>query len=294
MINRIIPVFLLVLPISIIAQKPILERVYRLGDVYKYRLVCTESNNGIWQSTVSSICELRVVQDSLGVFYDEIQWLSKKTITAKDSVMQDDQAKAVKPYRISLAPAGKLDLPKIEVPTMTEPIEDFNTFFVAVSPKLGATALREVGDSIVKKEPVKADFSNGAFILKGDDCFSIILKMTALSGTQANTEADFLPSKEACFSYLLDEMKVPVVTNVANNFQMVQPTGNQQFNVQYGREIFNIMTATQRSDGKILNASMNNTLNLKLKINCDKDYKNCQTVLPILIQRDLTLYLLSD
>jgi hypothetical protein len=73
---------------------------------------------------------------------------------------------------------------------------------------------------------------------------------------------------------------------------MVQPTGNQKFNVQYGREIFYIYSITERNDGKLLSATMNNTLNLRLKINCDKDYKNSQADIPFTIQRDLKLELL--
>jgi len=276
------------------AQKSLLGRIYKEGDIYRYKLTCTEFHNGKPESTIISVCELKVGRNSNEVYFDEIRWLTKKTITQKDTIDQSDKATLVKPYRISLLPLGKLDLPKIEIPAMTEPIQDFNTFFVAVSPQLGTTALKAQGDSIMKKDLVKADFSNGDFILKGDDCFTIKFKMTGVTKKLVLTEVSFLPPNEICFPYLLDEMKTPVVDTTINNFQMVQPMGDQKFNIQYGREIFYINTTTQRKDGKILGATMNNTLNLKLKLNCDKDYKNCENEFPFTIQRDLKLELITN
>jgi hypothetical protein len=292
MIKSFIALLIITFPSLVFAQERLLDRKYKLGDSYQYKLTCTEYHNGKWESTVVSVCKLSVGRDSNGVYFDEIHWVSKKIFSQKDTIDQTDKAILVKPYHISLQKNGKLDLPKIEIPAMTEPIQDFNTFFVAISPQLGTTELKSAGDSISKKDLVKADFSNGDFISKGDDCFSIKLKMTGVTRKTVMTEVDFLPPQEICFPYLLDEMKIPVIDNTTNNFQMVQPTGNQKFNVQYGREIFYIYSITARNGGKLLSATMNNTLNLKLKINCDKDYKNSQTDIPFTIQRDLKLELL--
>ena len=73
---------------------------------------------------------------------------------------------------------------------------------------------------------------------------------------------------------------------------MVMQTGVGQYMVQYGREYFYVNSTIQKSDGKITNATMFNQLNLKLKINCDKEYKNSQFEMPFAEQRNLKLELL--
>jgi hypothetical protein len=267
-------------------------RKYKTGETYRYKLTMEEIHDGKWDHTNISICELRVIKDSIGIPYDEVRWISRKTINAKDTIDATAAALSVKPYSISLDPKGKFDLPGIEVPVMTEPKQDFNTFFVAVSPMIGATKLNKKGDSILTKEPVIADFSNGSTILKGQDCIGFSVKMTGITKRQAMFHTSFFPPSRPCLTFLTPDMNTPVVTDTINNFQMVMQTGPEQYVVQYGREFFYINSTVQKSDGKIINATMFNKLNLKLKINCDKEYKKCQFEMPLSEQRNLRLELL--
>jgi len=279
---------------SVYAQNSLLDRKYKIGDKYQYKLTCSEYHNRILKSTVISVCELKVGKNDDGIFYDEINWISKITITGVDTSDQSNKAKSVKPYRISLHPKGKLELPAIMVPEMTQPMQDFNTFFVAVSPHLGTTELKAAGDSILNPDLIKADLSNGDFIVIGEDCFKIKMKITGITKESVMTQVAFLPPAQACFTYLLEEMKIPVVDSTINNIQMVLNAGNKKYNVQYGREIFFIDSVSQRKDGKIESAEMDNTLNLKVKINCGSDYKDCAAELPFTIQRNLILKMLGD
>src|SRR5215467_7302727 len=153
-------------------------RAYKEGDVYQYKLSLDEYHNNKPHEKVVSICELRVKKDSSGAWYDEVHWLSSKTIHPKNNAADSANATAVTPYAVSLDPKGKMPMPKMDAfPDMTEPIEDFHTFFVAVSPMIGAYALKKPGDSLVLGQSIKADFSNGANIIKGDDCFKVTLRM---------------------------------------------------------------------------------------------------------------------
>jgi hypothetical protein len=269
-------------------------RKYMPGDIYRYKLTTDELNNGKWESTIIVVCELRVVKDSASIPYDEVHWLSKKVISTKDTIDKTSEALAVKPYRISLNPAGRLDIPKIEVPGMTGAITDFNTFFVAVGPQLGATNLEKRGDSIVVKEFVRGDFSNGKTILTGDDCLAVTVKLLDETKDRVILHTAFMPPTQSCLSFLTDEMKVAVVKDTINNFQMVQPSGKDQYNVQFGMEWFYINSTVRKSNGKILNAEMSNMLTLKLRLNCNKDYKNCQAEFPFSMQRKLRLELLQE
>ncbi len=267
-------------------------RKYVIGETYRYQLTLEEFHNGNWDHTNVSVCELRVVKDSLGTPYDEVHWISKKVFRAKDSTDDSKDALLVKPYVISLDPKGKIDLPKIEVSEMTEPIQDFNTFFVGVSPLIGSQKLKKLGDSTSLQVPVKADFSNGSTILKGEDCIGISIKMIDVTTQTVTLRASFNPPQIPCLSFLTTDMNSPVVADTLNNFQMVIRTGADQYLIQYGREMFYINSTIEKSNGKIISAVMSNKLNLKMKINCDKDYKNCQMEMPFSEQRNLKLQLL--
>jgi hypothetical protein len=267
-------------------------RKYTAGETYRYRLTMEESHGGQWDHSNVAVCELKVIKDTGGIPYDEIRWVSMEVLSPKDTSERNKAALAVRPYRISLSPGGRVDLPRIEVPEMTEPIQDFNTFFVAVSPLVGIAGLRQKADSFALKDPVKADFSNGAAILKGEDCIAIAVKLTGLSHDNAMLYSSFFPSNQACLSFLLPEMNTPVIADTVNNFQMVLQLGPDKYLVQYGRELFYINTTIRRSDGKITGATMFNRLDLKMKINCDKDYKGCQLEMPFSEERKLKLELL--
>jgi hypothetical protein len=267
-------------------------RKYKPGEVYRYKLTMTEYHNSELQFTNVSVCELKVI-DSAGVFYDQVRWISKKVMKPKDTVDQTSSAILVKPYYISLDGRGRIDLPKIEVSELTEPIQDFNTFFVAVSPQIGSISqLKKTGDSISMKDPVKADFSNATFLLKGEDCLSIRAKLVNTTSTEAFLYTSFMAPDQPCLTYIIGDMNTPVADKTVNNFQMVSPSGKDLFNVNYGREYFYINSTIRKADGKIVSAAMYNQLNLKIKVNCNAQYNNCQIVVPFAEQRKLTLELL--
>jgi hypothetical protein len=273
-------------------DNPLFARKYKPGETYRYKMTLNEYHNGALAFTNVAICELKVV-DSAGVFYDEVHWVSKKVITAKDTADQTPAAISVKPYRISLSGKGRIDMPKIDVPDMTEPIQDFNTFFVGVSPLIqGMDRLKQNGDSISTPTPVIGDFSNGAFILKGQDCLHILMRLVNITKADAVLYTSFMPPQQTTLTYISNDMTTPVVGNTPNNFQMVSPAGKGLFNVNYGREYFCINTTINRSDGKIVKADMYNHLNLKVRVNCDKDYKNWQVEVPFEEERKLTVALL--
>ena len=272
-------------------KSEIFGRKYKVGDTYRYKLTMEEQHNGKWDHTNISICELKVVKDSLGCPYDEVHWISRITITGKDTVDATMAILTAKPYLISLDPKGKIDLPKVEIPALTEPIQDFNTFFIAVSPLIGATKLNKKGDTTSMGQPVKADFSNGSTILKGEDCIDMSVKITDITKSHVMLTTWFAPPSQPCLSFLTPDMSTPVVKDTINNFQMVMQQGPGQYLVQYGREYFYINSTVEKSDGKITYAAMYNYLNLKLKINCDKDYNKCLVEMPFSEQRNLKLEL---
>jgi hypothetical protein len=288
----------LFMPVLLQAQvKPVagtlFPRQYKVGDVYHYSLTTESLYNDKWNSTTVVVLELKVVKDSAGIPFDEVRHTSKIEMTPKDTVDKSAEARAAKPYRISLYPGGSLTIPPIEVPGLTGAITDFITFFVAVSPQSLVTTLQKKGDSLVNKDLAKGNFANGRTILVGDDCLAITARIVDISIKEVKLRTDFMPPATPCLTYLLEDMSKQVVEGVPNNFQMVQPAGNGKYNVQFGNEQFTINSVMKREDGKIKWATMSNTLQLKLRMNCDSTYKNCSMEVPFKIQRNLKLELLD-
>jgi hypothetical protein len=268
------------------------ERKYRPGEVYRYRLTSKAVQNGTWQSTSIAVCELKVVMDSAGVPCEEVHWISKKVLTPKDTSDHTREATQVIPYRISLHPNGKLDLPKLQVADMTGEITDFNTFYVAISPKLGVAGLKQKGDQHQQQAPLQGNFANGKDILAGNDCIVISLLLEEKDKNTVSIKTSFLPPADSCLHYLTSDMSAPVEPGTINNFQMVRAFSGSRVNVLYGREDFIINTNIQQRDGKIATATMINNLHLKIKLNCDDQYAGCQMTMPFTIQRTLQLELL--
>ena len=276
------------------SSNTLFDRKYQPGEIYRYKLTTNELYNGKWHSTTVSICELHVVKDSSGIPYDEVHWLSEDVLIDKGEIDKIREALAVKPYRISLYPGGRVDIPKLEVADMTGPITDFNTFFVAVSPLSGATQLTKKDSSISKKKYAKGNFKNGKNILEGEDCLAITVTMVNDTNDQVTLHTAFMPPAQPCLSYKTEDMNTPVVKDTINNFQMIQLSGNKQLNVQFGMEWFYINSTIRKSDGKIISSEMMNRLILKLKVNCNNDYKTCQMEMPFTIERKLQLELLGE
>ena len=280
------------LPLFSLSQQLSLARRYKPGETCRYRMTTDVSHNGKWQSSIVAVCELTVVTDSANIPYDEIKWISKKVYTARDTTEHTDEIRNTSPYRISLHKNGKLDLPPIQDAGMTGEITDFNTFFVAISPKLGINELHKARDTFFKPEPVKGNFSNGKDILKGEDCLAVTNTLMKTDDAQAWIKTEFQAPAGSCLNYYSTEMQQPVAGDTINNFQMVRYAGPNKVNLFYGKEVFTIASTVDIKDGKLRAAAMNNTLRLNLKLNCNAGYTDCQNTFPFTIQRNVQLELI--
>jgi len=264
-----------------------IKRIFREGNKKKYQLVLEEWHNGKQDIWTRAVCELNTINDS-GSYYELVKWISMVQAKGKDSIVGDTIAAKVKPYRIALDSSGKLEIPKIDVPAMTQPIQDFTTFFVAISTQLGIAHLKHVGDVYEIPSTIKGDLASGNFILEGEDCFRVKLKYQSKKRKEVTIVTSFEPPKDSCLTYLLPEMNIPVSETVRNNIQMIMPS-NDKFNIQYGLEEFTIESHISRRTGTLLHATMSNSIILKMKINCNANYQDCSFEMPFRIVRKLKL-----
>jgi len=260
-------------------------RNYKEGEITRYRLT-TESNEGDKKTRTVSIAELKVVPDS-GYYSEEITWLSKIKYS-KDSVNMDDIAKKVTPYRISMDPKGSVKLPKLEIPEMIGEVTDLNTFFVAISPAFNIAKLSRTNAHISKPELVQGKFGDGNMILKGEDCLQVGITLISLDEKYSTIQTQFRPPSTSCLTPILDTIGKKTF-EAPNNFQMIRKADGNLVNLFWGVETFTIITKIENKTGKIVEANMVNTLNLKMRYNCSPDLQKCAAEFPVVITRNLKL-----
>lgn len=290
--KRYLPLLLLLLSafsITTIAQDSPLRRNYAEGEQHHYQMTTVYYQNGQWKSTTIAICEIRVNKDSSGLPVETINWLSQKSFNGSDTIDETGMARNVHPYNVSLHPRGSLVLPSISESGMTGAITDLHTFYVAVSRGAGIDSLYKPGDVWNAPAVVKGDFSNGKTILKGEDCIQVSNSLVSVDAQQAVVHTRFLPPLVPCLQYYDSSMNKPVAADTLNNIQMIMAAGGDKLNIQFGREWFEITSWLSTKTGMIERAKMTNELKLRLRVNCNDDLSGCQTELPWIIYREVTL-----
>jgi hypothetical protein len=278
------------------------QRRYVPDEQYSYLLKRTYLQNGAWSSTGEALSHHKVSIER-GVGIENVNWptywfKNKKYPKGRDL---GNDAKSIGAYEISLDPNGPLEIPSLNLvpPSMVANVTDLNAFYVAISPQAGIRQLKQVGDHYDGKS-VRGDWGGTPGTPTGEDCVQLRLELTGLSATTANVKTTFLPSPLGCegFSFKTAWMVPPVSGTTANNFQEVTHSG-KKFDVMWGQEEFTINSVIDRSSGKILSATMENPLHLKLKAGCDQNLENCIKMAdgtdsaPVLIQRTIELKLLN-
>jgi hypothetical protein len=265
-------------------SQSVTPRHYKLGDQLTYELTTENYYNDKLSSKTIAKAKLTVIEEN-GKLVEQIKWLHKIEYKGGDSTILDSIAQKVKPYNISLLPDGALLLPPLTIPEMVGEITDLNTFFVAISPKMNIGKLNE-RDTLYKIEKiVEGNFADGVSILKGSDCLEVTQH---LLGAHAIVETSFLPPSHFCLTPILDTIKTQLF-DVPNNFQMVRAAGNGMVTLMWGKEKFTILSLIDGMDGKLLAATMNNTLDLRMRVNVSPDLKTYAAEMPFKIERRLTL-----
>jgi hypothetical protein len=266
-------------------------RQYKAGDTYKYRLTTT-IDRANFKTTIIAVSEHQVVNDS-GILAEEIKWrsLTEKNDHHKDRHL-DSVARQVKPYRISLSPEGKVLLPKLTIPSMVGPVTDLNTFFVAIAPASGAHKLSD-SNPVFKNGAVReGNFADSVKILYGRDCIEVSQHFISTDKKYTIIRTDFTPPDSFCLTPLIDTIATKMFDK-PNNFQMLQIEPGGRKNLYWGVETFSITSKIDNRTGAIVDATMENTLTLRIRAHISADLKTYVSEIPFLIKRSMHLELLK-
>jgi hypothetical protein len=193
----------------------------------------------------------------------------------------------VAPYEVSIAgdaPARSLDLPSLrglDVDTVGM-VGDLHTFLVALSPHAGVGELRRPGDVKVVAELRRPSWADGAVVLLGQDCTQMTARLIALARDTATIETSFSPPPAPCLT-----MRAPWMA-ADSNFQQVRNTG-QGIVAMWGRESFSVRARVARADGHIIDATLDNELQLTVRPGCNEALTTCGPGVPLHLRRQVTL-----
>lgn len=278
------------LPAIAFSQIPV--RKYKAGDTYKYKLTTEHWRNDKYSGKTVSIAEHHIVNDA-GILAEEIKWISKISYDETTSASLDSFAKMVTPYRISLLPNGKVLLPKLTVSQMVGEVTDLNTFFVAVAPASNANKVSAKNPVYINKEPRQGNFADSIFILYGADCIEMSQHFISADKQSTTIRTDFLPPASFCLTPKLDTVAQKIYDQ-PNNFQMIQKGAGDKVNFFWGVETFTITSRVDNKTGAIIEASMENTLNLQMRYNSSIDLQSYAMQIPVKIKRVLKLELIKE
>lgn len=279
------------IPFSLYSQTVKL-RQYHLGTETKYMLTSESWYNDKFSGKSVSLAKLTVVKDS-AAFSEEIKWLGKTSFSPTDTINHDSTAQTIKPYRISLSPGQKVWLPKLNNPEMVGDITDLNTFFVAVSPALYVQKLSAKNPVFKNEGKLQGNFADGVMIIKGTDCIEVTQTLIKKTRKYCLVKTDFLPPADFCLIPLADTISKKIF-EFPNNFQMMQKMTGDKVNLLWGNESFTIITKIDNKDGKILDATMTNTLSLRMRVNASSDLQTYVVEIPYKISRNLKLQLAAS
>lgn len=278
----------ILLPAFAFAQ--IATRKYKAGETYKYKLTSEVWRNDKYTGKTVSTAEHHVVNGSSA---EEIKWVSKITYNETDTARLDSVAQKVTPYRISLLPNGKVLLPKLTVSEMVGEVTDLNTFFVAVAPASNAHKVSAKDPVFTNKDPRQGNFADSIVILYGTDCIEMSQHFISTDKQITTIRTDFLPLASFCLSPLIDTVAKRIYDQ-PNNFQMIQKGVGDKVNFFWGVETFTITSKVDNKTGAIIEARMENTLNLQMRYNSSKDLQSYAVQIPVKIKRNLKLELVKE
>lgn len=264
------------------------QRRYVDGDSYRYRVTSKAERNGMPDGEATAVSHHTVVVPRDGAPFERIGWIQYVTRDASGRETPSADAEKVPPYEISLAAQGRVDLPRTTVPAMIGMVTDLNTFMVAISPRVGVQRLRTVGDRHTHPELLRGNFADGRQIVLGQDCTELTLTLRELTADMARIETRFVvPTRECLGVRTWMTRREPL----ASNFQMIRNPSGEIFDAFWGTEVFTVVSEVRRSNGQILKATMDNTLDLTMKT-CDVSFAICKGEYPVKSHRVVTLDLL--
>ena len=261
------------------------ERIYTNGQVSRYQYTEQDADS-IARRTATA--ELTTVVRN-GIPTERVRWIGLQDKAGHDL---NEQAQAFPAYDLSLdtraVPMHRVSTDA--VPELEGPVDDLLNFLVDLSAGVGVSQLHAPGDTRAMANPVSGDFS-GATVPLGRDFILLTTTLKSLDKDRAEFQSSYQPPHGVGLPPYRPWMSEPVCGG-PNNFQIVQKQG-PGFVALWGCESFVVDTVVERSDGRMLSASMVNPLSLKGRFCQDAALTACTNIPDVHIERHVELKLIE-
>ncbi len=266
-------------------QNPLL-RHYRAGETLVYQMTGT---NESWHYTIRA--EGVVGKDDSGAFIEEYRW--------KDLV-SDGKPAALTPetdsfrQRLSLDPGVNPSVPDLTRvdPRLIGPITDFMTFYADLWLAVKTGQMTKPGDHFYFKMGMPSSWADGSRVLVGASSidFDFTLKTMNAADETATLVVRHVPPDTPHIPLPAPWMQAPVA-DTANNWVQVAKQPDGKFIGSAGQETFTVDLTVSLADGKILAASMDNTVKTVARTCEDQPLTHCSAPQPHTIVRKIEIAL---
>jgi hypothetical protein len=231
----------------------------------------------------------RVKKNPSGGFVEELGW---------SDVRVNDQALALTPSsqefreHLSLAPEYLLSVPDLTQvqPILIGPITDLLAFYADVQLAMRQKTLVYGGDRAYVQHGLPNSWADGSNVLVGQDAidFDLTLQSIDEAAQVASIIVRHVPPAEPKIKWPVDWMRAPV-SDSANNWVEVEKRSDGKYTAEVGKETFEADIKLALPTGRILSASMDNSVDVLARECIDAALRACGDPVRYRIRRQITL-----
>lgn len=240
-----------------------LARVYQAGEVLIYRM---QARNRDHEGTLryEAMATVEVQKNASGQYVESIAWSdyirNGKPVPLSKSCQEFRQI-------LSRSPGCIPSIPNLlQVRQLEGPVLDFLTFYVDLF-TASMMNLTKAGDHRFFPLPMTNSWAAGDSFLIAEDSvdFDITLQSLDLAKKMAALVVKHVPPKDQRLKLPADWMKAPVVEG-PNNWVQVIKQADGTFLAEVGQESFEVVICLDLTDGKILSAVMDNSVEVRRRV----------------------------
>ena len=263
----------------------LLTRRYTEGEKLTYAM---KGSNEDWEYQIQATGVVK--KDAAGHMVEEYAWSDFKSnapMTLNDASLNFRQTLSLSPDSHPSVP----DLSKVQ-PFLIGPITDMLTFYADLWLAIQQGNLNRAGDHTYVKFGTTASWADGNYVLLGEDSidFDLTLKEVDSAKQVATLLARHVPPKEPAVKLPAAWMHTPV-SDTPNNWVEAKRNNAGKYDVEVGKETFDVEIKVSLADGKILSATLHNPVEAIKKECSDATFSSCGDSTPHHILRQIELRL---
>lgn len=246
--------------VQLAKTNPVLSRVYTAGEHLVYQMTGLNEDR-VRTIRYSAQAAGEVKKDADGHYFEEFSWSGLEV-----NKRSQDLTPASESFRqvLSLSADFNPPMPSLsEVqPMLIGPITDLLTFYVDLKLAMGLPGLAKPGDKVKVPYGKPASWADGKYVLLGSDAidFELTLKSVDRKHDTATVEVRHVPPVLESIKFPVPWMSKPVVGKHPNNWVEVVQNRSGHFTAAVGEETFVVEIQIRLSDGAIVKADQENTV----------------------------------